>query len=138
MLQLKEENAPHINSVDAQGNSCLHCAAYRGHKEVAIMLLQNGIDTNIKNNRGQTAQELAKDAQMQQILSVKPIQQLQKMVTRFEGQLLKLSRFLGWKLVWVCSLRFSPIKSLQGSRCNKLGQRFGDRDIFSALSHMAC
>ncbi|XP_044741981.1 oxysterol-binding protein-related protein 1-like [Chrysoperla carnea] len=98
---LKEENPPNINSVDAQGNTCLHCAAYRGHKEVAVLLLQNGIDTTIKNNRGQTAQDLARDQQMQQVLSVKPIQQLQKMATRFEGQLLKLSRFLGWKLVWV-------------------------------------
>lgn len=27
--------------------------AYRGHKEMAVLLLQNGIDTTIKNHRGQ-------------------------------------------------------------------------------------
>lgn len=32
---------------------------------------------------------------------MKPVRQLQKTVTRFEGQLLKRSRFLGWKPTWV-------------------------------------
>ncbi|KAG8298963.1 Oxysterol-binding protein- protein 1 [Homalodisca vitripennis] len=48
---LKDERPPNINCVDAQGNTCLHCAAYRGHKEAAVLLLQNGIDTTIKNIR---------------------------------------------------------------------------------------
>ncbi|GLH04037.1 Poly [ADP-ribose] polymerase tankyrase [Gryllus bimaculatus] len=97
---LKDEHPPSINCVDAQGNSCLHCAAYRGHKEVAVLLLQNGIDPNIQNTRGQTAVDLARDAQMQQVLCVRPVRQLQKSATRFEGQLLKRSRFLGWKPIW--------------------------------------
>lgn len=46
------EHPPNINCVDNQGNSCLHCAAYRGHKEAAVLLLQNGIDTNIRNHVG--------------------------------------------------------------------------------------
>jgi hypothetical protein len=50
---------------------------------------------------GQTAVELARDTQMQQVLCVRPIRQLQKSATRFEGQLLKRSRFLGWKPIWV-------------------------------------
>jgi hypothetical protein len=50
---------------------------------------------------GQTAVELARDAQMQQVLCVRPVRQLQKSATRFEGQLLKRSRFLGWKPIWV-------------------------------------
>lgn len=51
--QLKDtHNPPNINCVDSQGNSCLHCAAYRGHKKCAVLLLQNGIDTNIRNNMG--------------------------------------------------------------------------------------
>jgi len=50
---------------------------------------------------GQTAVELARDSQMQQVLCVRPVRQLQKSATRFEGQLLKRSRFLGWKPIWV-------------------------------------
>lgn len=46
------EHPPNINCVDNQGNSCLHCASYRGHKETAVLLLQNGIDTNIRNHVG--------------------------------------------------------------------------------------
>lgn len=52
-FQLKDtQYPPNINCVDSQGNSCLHCAAYRGHKKCAVLLLQNGIDTNIRNNMG--------------------------------------------------------------------------------------
>lgn len=51
---------------------------------------------------GQMAVDLAKDSQMRQILSVRPLRQIQRTATRFEGQLLKKSRFLGWKSVWVC------------------------------------
>ncbi|XP_059614503.1 oxysterol-binding protein-related protein 1 isoform X2 [Phlebotomus argentipes] len=97
---LKDENPPNINCVDAQGNSCLHCAAYRGHKETAVLLLQNGIDTSIRNNRGQLALDLARDAQTLQVLSVKAVRKVQKTANRYEGPLLKRSRFLGWKPVW--------------------------------------
>lgn len=97
---LKDPNPPNINCVDVQGNSSLHCAAYRGHKEVAVLLLQNGIDTMIRNQRGQLALDLARDAQTLQVLSVKSARKVQKTATRFEGPLLKRSRFLGWKPVW--------------------------------------
>lgn len=97
---LKDPNPPNINCVDAQGNSSLHCAAYRGHKEAAVFLLQNGIDTMIRNQRGQVALDLARDAQTLQVLSVKAARKVQKTATRFEGPLLKRSRFLGWKPVW--------------------------------------
>lgn len=50
---------------------------------------------------GYTALDLAKDAQMQQVLCVKPVRQLQKTATRFDSQLLRRYRFLGWKPVWV-------------------------------------
>lgn len=43
---------------------------------------------------------------MRQILSVRPLRQIQRTATRFEGQLLKRSRFLGWKTVWVCIFIF--------------------------------
>lgn len=98
---LKDPSSPpNINCVDVQGNSSLHCAAYRGHKEAAVLLLQNGIDTAIRNQRGQLALDLARDAQTLQVLSVKSARRVQKTATRFEGPLLKRSRFLGWKPVW--------------------------------------
>lgn len=55
---------------------------------------------------GQTATDLAKDSQMSQVLCVRPVRQLQKTVNRFEGQLLKRSRFLGWKPTWVSELYY--------------------------------
>lgn len=50
---------------------------------------------------GQLAIDLAKDDQMRQVLSVRPLKQIQRTATRFEGKLLKRSRFLGWKTYWV-------------------------------------
>ncbi|KAF6207665.1 hypothetical protein GE061_016112 [Apolygus lucorum] len=97
---LKSERPPNINCVDSLGNTALHCASYRGHKEAAVSLLQNGIDSTIKNIRGQTALMLARDAHMSQVLCVRPVRQVQRTVTRFESMLLKRSRFLGWKPTW--------------------------------------
>uniref|UniRef100_A0A2A4JSN3 PH domain-containing protein n=1 Tax=Heliothis virescens TaxID=7102 RepID=A0A2A4JSN3_HELVI len=97
---LSSPNPPNINCVDAQGNTCLHCAAYRGHTRLAVLLLQNGVDTTLKNNSGQLAIDLAKDAEMREVLSVRPVQRLQRTAARFEGPLLKRSRFLGWRPVW--------------------------------------
>ncbi|XP_013177357.1 PREDICTED: oxysterol-binding protein-related protein 1-like isoform X2 [Papilio xuthus] len=91
---------PNINCVDSQGNSGLHCAAYRGQARVAVLLLQNGIDTTLRNNTGQLAIDLAKDDDMREVLSVRPVQKLQRTAARFEGPLLKKSRFLGWRPVW--------------------------------------
>ncbi|XP_071441573.1 oxysterol-binding protein-related protein 1-like isoform X2 [Hetaerina americana] len=113
---LKQDKPPNINCVDAQGNTCLHCASYRGHKEVAVLLLQNGIDTSIRNNRGQTALEMARDAHMRQVLCVQPLRQLQKTATRFEGQLVKRSRFLGWKPIWAVLER--GVLTYYGSRAD--------------------
>ena len=42
-----------INCTDPYGNTALHTAAYRGRKEVAVLLLQHGIDPTIKNKRGE-------------------------------------------------------------------------------------
>ncbi|XP_075976982.1 oxysterol-binding protein-related protein 1-like [Anticarsia gemmatalis] len=97
---LSSPNSPNINCVDAQGNTCLHCAAYRGHTRLAVLLLQNGVDTTLKNNSGQLAIDMAKDTEMREVLSVRPVQRLQRTAARFEGQLLKRSRFLGWRPVW--------------------------------------
>lgn len=50
---------------------------------------------------GQLASDLARDAQTLQILNVKSVRRVQKSANRLEGPLLKRSRFLGWKPVWV-------------------------------------
>ncbi|KAF9823344.1 hypothetical protein SFRURICE_014403 [Spodoptera frugiperda] len=97
---LSSPNPPNINCVDAQGNTCLHCAAYRGHTRLAVLLLQNGVDTTLRNNSGQLAIDMAKDTEMREVLSVRPVQRLQRTAARFEGPLLKRSRFLGWRPVW--------------------------------------
>jgi len=92
---------PNINCQNLLGNSALHCAAYRGHKEIAVLLLQNGIDSTIKNNRGLSALEVSRDSKMRQLLDVQPLQAVQKTVQRFEGYVMKKSRFLGWKKHWI-------------------------------------
>ncbi|KAI5636717.1 ankyrin repeats (many copies) domain-containing protein [Phthorimaea operculella] len=97
---LNSPNSPSINCADAQGNTCLHCAAYRGHARLAVLLLQNGVDTTLRNNSGQLAIDLAKDNEMREVLSVRPVQRLQRTAARFEGPLQKRSRFLGWRPVW--------------------------------------
>lgn len=38
---------------------------------------------------------------MREVLSVRPVQRLQRTAARFEGPLLKRSRFLGWRPLWV-------------------------------------
>lgn len=68
--------------------------SFRGQKEVAVLLLQNGIDTNIKNARGQTALEMARDTQMKQLLEMQPIKQLQKSAQRFEGMILRVGHLV--------------------------------------------
>lgn len=56
---------------------------------------------NIIKIIGQTALNLARDPQMIQILSVKSVRKVQKCVNRLEGPLLRRSRFLGWRPIWV-------------------------------------
>ncbi|CAH2989123.1 unnamed protein product [Chilo suppressalis] len=120
---LSSSNPPNINCVDAQGNTCLHCAAYRGHARLAILLLQNGVDTTLRNNSGQLAIDLAKDNEMREVLSVRPVQRLQRTAARFEGPLLKRSRFLGWRPVWAVLQRGvllyygSRAEAARGGRC---------------------
>ncbi|GFT99281.1 oxysterol-binding protein-related protein 1 [Nephila pilipes] len=119
---LKSANPPDINCTDSLGNSALHCAAYRGKKEVVLLLLQNGIDTSLKNLRGQRAVDLALNLPTKQILGVQPVKPFQKTAARFEGLILRKSRFLGWKEVWtilekgVMSFFVSRADSTTGTR----------------------
>ena len=73
---------------------------------MAVFLLKNGIESTIKNNRGQLAAQLAPNVQMKQLLhEVQPISAQianlrTKNVVRFEGPLLKKGRFFGWRMIW--------------------------------------
>ncbi|XP_065284033.1 oxysterol-binding protein-related protein 1-like [Dermacentor albipictus] len=97
---LRGRHPPSINSVDGFGNTALHCAAYSDNKEVAVFLLQCGIDSTLRNHREQLASDLARTDEMRQILDVEPIRQLRKNVSRHEGPLLRRKRFLGPRPVW--------------------------------------
>lgn len=44
-----------LNCVDEQGRTALHCAALRGHGEVADYLLSEGADPKVKDKQGRTA-----------------------------------------------------------------------------------
>ncbi|XP_062868500.1 oxysterol-binding protein-related protein 1 isoform X2 [Trichomycterus rosablanca] len=98
---LNREKPLNINCTDLLGNTPLHCAAYRGQKQCAIKLLQNGASPNIKNKNGQSVFDLAKDPEMRQILEGSLSKGLRCSVQVFEGPLWKSARFIGWRSYWV-------------------------------------
>jgi hypothetical protein len=49
---MSKKNAPAMMCKDAYGNSALHHAAMHGNAEVAVFLLQNGVDPAVRNNKG--------------------------------------------------------------------------------------
>ena len=51
-IQVGKKSAPSIACKDEFGNTALHHAAMHGHAEVAVYLLQSGIDPDIQNNKG--------------------------------------------------------------------------------------
>ncbi|EEC02588.1 oxysterol-binding protein 1A, putative [Ixodes scapularis] len=86
---LRARKPPNINCKDGFGNTALHSAAYRDRKQIAVLLLQCGIDSTLRNARGQLAADLAHTDEMRQILHVAPIRQLRKNASRHEGPLLR-------------------------------------------------
>ncbi|XP_078384426.1 oxysterol-binding protein-related protein 1-like [Oculina patagonica] len=126
---------PNINCQDMVGNTPLHCAAYRGHKVIAVTLLQHGADTTIKNNSGQIALDLAYNKKMKQLLDVQPLQKLHKVVSRHEGALLKRSRFFGWKKFWVVLergvLSYFNKRADAAASVKRQGYKYLDRCKFS-------
>ena len=48
-----------INRRDAGGNSSLHYACAKGHRDIASLLTENGADTNLPNNVSETPLHLA-------------------------------------------------------------------------------
>ncbi|OBS76269.1 hypothetical protein A6R68_17281 [Neotoma lepida] len=59
---------PDVNCSDQLGNTPLHCAAYRAHKQCALQLLRSGADPNLKNKNDQKPLDLAHGAEMKHIL----------------------------------------------------------------------
>ncbi|XP_053368544.1 oxysterol-binding protein-related protein 1 [Clarias gariepinus] len=98
---LNREKPPNLNCTDLLGNTPLHCAAYRGQKQCAVKLLQNGASPNIKNKNGQTVFDLAKDSEMRQILEGSLMKGGRHYVQKFDGPLWKSTRFFGWRSCWV-------------------------------------
>uniref|UniRef100_A0AC11DD01 Oxysterol binding protein like 1A n=1 Tax=Ovis aries TaxID=9940 RepID=A0AC11DD01_SHEEP len=96
---LNRPNPPDVNCSDQLGNTPLHCAAYRAHKQCALKLLKSGADPNLKNKNDQKPLDLAQGAEMKHVLVGNKI--IHKALKRYEGPLWKSSRFFGWRLFWV-------------------------------------
>ncbi|XP_074196316.1 oxysterol-binding protein-related protein 1 isoform X2 [Rhinolophus sinicus] len=96
---LNRPNPPDVNCSDQLGNTPLHCAAYRAHKQCALKLLKSGADPNLKNKNDQKPLDLAQGAEVKHILVGNKV--LYKALKRYEGPLYKSSRFFGWRLFWV-------------------------------------
>ena len=52
IFQLTDGRFSPLNTLDFHGNSALHLAAQSGQKEVAVYLLQKGVDASVKNKQG--------------------------------------------------------------------------------------
>ncbi|XP_025092484.1 oxysterol-binding protein-related protein 1-like isoform X2 [Pomacea canaliculata] len=100
-LMLSCPGAPSLSTADEFGNTALHLAALRGHMEVTVFLLQNGMNPTVKNSKGQTPCDLALSPQIKQVLGVTPIRTLRLLPARFEGAINKKSRLVGHRSLWV-------------------------------------
>ncbi|XP_063087900.1 oxysterol-binding protein-related protein 1 isoform X3 [Cavia porcellus] len=84
---LNRPNPPDVNCVDQLGNTPLHCAAYRAHKQCALKLLKSGADPNLKNKNDQKPLDLAQGAEMKHALVGNKV--TYKALKRYEGPLWK-------------------------------------------------
>uniref|UniRef100_H3DJU4 Oxysterol-binding protein n=1 Tax=Tetraodon nigroviridis TaxID=99883 RepID=H3DJU4_TETNG len=98
---LSRKKPPDISCTDLLGNTPLHSAAYRSQRQCALKLLRSGADPNIKNKNGQTVFDLATDSVMKQVLEGSVHPGMTRHVRKFEGHLLKSSRFFGWRSFWI-------------------------------------
>ncbi|CAG0880372.1 unnamed protein product [Darwinula stevensoni] len=98
---LDDKKPVNVNCQDDLGNTALHCSAFRSLKQVAIFLLEHGIDPSIRNNAGLTAWDLSQSASIRSLLNVTPVRQFQQEAFRCEGPLLKRARLFGWRHTWV-------------------------------------
>ena len=51
-LQLRSEKCISVNATDHHGNTPLHIAAQADQQEAAVILLQNGANSALKNSKG--------------------------------------------------------------------------------------
>uniref|UniRef100_A0A8D1GBB9 Oxysterol-binding protein n=1 Tax=Sus scrofa TaxID=9823 RepID=A0A8D1GBB9_PIG len=84
---LNRPNPPDVNCSDQLGNTPLHCAAYRAHKQCALKLLKSGADPNLKNENDQKPLDLAQGAEMKHVLVGNKV--IYKALKRYEGPLWK-------------------------------------------------
>ena len=52
-------SASDVNWKDQNGKTLLHYAAWKGHKEIAELLIANGADVNAKDDKGVTPLHVA-------------------------------------------------------------------------------
>ncbi|KAI1290445.1 Oxysterol-binding protein-related protein 1 [Halotydeus destructor] len=102
---LNDPNKPiDINHQDYNGNSALHWSAQRNKQEAVVFLLQSAINVNLRNHKNQLAVSLAPTLKMKQLLQdIRPVEMKSCTGTglqRFEGPLLRKTKFLGWRAVW--------------------------------------
>nr|XP_020451509.1 oxysterol-binding protein-related protein 1-like isoform X2 [Monopterus albus] len=98
---LSGKETPYIHCRDSVGNTPLHCAAYRGHKQCIIKLLKCGANPSIKNSNDQTPLDLVRTDELRQFLAAYQEKDVGSGVQKIEGALWKSSRFLGWRSHWV-------------------------------------
>ncbi|XP_011504258.1 PREDICTED: osteoclast-stimulating factor 1-like [Ceratosolen solmsi marchali] len=61
---------PAVNAQNKMGDSPLHVAASHGHLNIVNRLLEAGNDATLKNNTGYTAQELASDPVIKNVIQL--------------------------------------------------------------------
>ena len=70
MIEFLFLNGVHVNVVDADLNSPLHLAAAQGHTIGVYHLLKRSADKDLKNAKGETALQLAVEAQHANIVTL--------------------------------------------------------------------
>ncbi|XP_030830790.1 oxysterol-binding protein-related protein 1 isoform X2 [Strongylocentrotus purpuratus] len=84
---LEGPRPPNINCTDVSGHTPLHRACCSDQREAAILLLQSGAKTDVKNSKGQTALDLAQSYHIRQLVSLRPMKVVHSYVNKFEGPL---------------------------------------------------
>ncbi|TSR16026.1 Oxysterol-binding protein-related protein 1 [Bagarius yarrelli] len=100
VAQLLSNNRPlDVNCKDSHGDTPLHIAASRGHKECVDVLVKSGASFDALNKNGQSVLDVAKDDEMRHFLE--KCQENTITAKKFEGFLWKKSDFLSWNSHWV-------------------------------------
>ncbi|XP_053486123.1 oxysterol-binding protein-related protein 1 [Ictalurus furcatus] len=98
---LSKNKPPDVNCKDSHGDTALHIAASRGHKECVDLLVKSGASFNAMNKNGQAVLDVANDDQMRFFLEKCQENTTCFTARKFEGFLWKRSDFLSWNSHWV-------------------------------------